>query len=146
MSHFGGRLVRGARGLLWCHVAYHCGGAGGGAWPAAAFAAAFRAGVGSVSARRHSASCAVGEGAVKQWIQRYRTPAGAERVETVEDLEGRFGESIRYLAAEPISAYKFCRALYARSPPLVITDAVAKQWLRQYGGQRKLRRNVVAPT
>ena len=34
---------------------------------------------------------AVGEGAVKQWMQRYRTPAGAERVETVEDLEGRFG-------------------------------------------------------
>ena len=89
---------------------------------------------------------AVGEGAVKQWIQRYRTPAGAERVETVEDLEGRFGESIRYLAAEPISAYKFCRALSARSPPLVITDALAKQWLRQYGGQRKLRQNVVAPT
>ena len=87
----------------------------------------------------------VGEGAVKQWIQRYRTAAGAVRVETAEDLERRFGESLRGLAAEPISAYKFCRALYARTPPLVITDTLAKQWLREYGGQRKLRQ-VVALT
>ena len=42
------------------------------------------------------------------------------------------------LAQEHKSAYLLCKALRERTPPLFISDSMAKQWLLKYFGQENL--------
>ena len=42
----------------------------------------------------------VSEGVLKQWILKYRLPADAIEIMGAEDLEKRYGDAIRHLAAD----------------------------------------------
>ena len=55
------------------------------------------------------------------WLMTYRVPEGAQTVSSAQDLEERYGDTIRHLGLEYPSAYKFCRALREMEVPLCIT-------------------------
>ena len=76
---------------------------------------------------------------VRYWWSKYRLPEGAETVCSSEELEERYGDVIRHLALEYPTAYKLCKALRARDPPLCITNKVAEVWLRKYARHGELR-------
>ena len=75
---------------------------------------------------------AVSRGVVAYWCSKYKLPAGAVTVANAQDLEERYGHSIRHLALEYPAAYKLCGELRKRDPPLCITDGVAKARLHKY--------------
>ena len=67
----------------------------------------------------------VSEGIVKQWMSHYRSPAGAIQVSTADEMEGRYGEKIRGLAAANRTGYRLMKALKTLSPPLYATEKAA---------------------
>ena len=71
-------------------------------------------------------------GVVTMWWTKYKLPEGAVTVTSAQDLEQRFGDSIRHLALEYPTAFKLCKALRSRVPPLCISDMVARVWLQQH--------------
>ena len=75
----------------------------------------------------------VTEGVLKQWILKYRLPADAVVVSGSDELEKKYGDAIRHLAAENRTGYKLMDALKKRAPPLYVTEQAAKDWLRRYG-------------
>jgi hypothetical protein len=75
----------------------------------------------------------VSEGIVKQWMSHYRSPAGAIQVSTADEMEGRYGEKIRGLAAANRTGYRLMKALKTLTPPLYATEKAAGTWLRKYG-------------
>ena len=70
----------------------------------------------------------------RMWASKYRTPAGAERMESADELEERYGDDARRLVAGDMTAYKLCVAFRRRSPKVFMSDSVAKAWLAKYGG------------
>ena len=68
--------------------------------------------------------------AVKNWIGKYRIASGGYSINTAEELQDQYGSSILPLAREHPTDYKLTNALLKRDPPIVITDAVARVWLR----------------
>ena len=70
----------------------------------------------------------------RMWASKYRTPAGAERVESADELEERYGADARELVAGDMTAYKLCVAFRKRSFKVSMSDSVAKAWLAKYGG------------
>ena len=79
------------------------------------------------------------DAAVKTWLTKYYTPVGAVRVESAEELEEQYGGRVRAVGVDGVSAFLFCKALREGSPSVIVSDTVAKQWLRRFGGQEKLR-------
>ena len=57
------------------------------------------------------------------------------RVTSAAELEELYGDTIRHYAVEYPTAFKLCKVLRERSPPICISDRSAKDWLRSYGGQ-----------
>ena len=82
-----------------------------------------------------STSFRITAGVVKQWWSKYRVSEGEVRLTSAAELEELYGETIRHYALEHPTAFKLCKALRERSPPICISDSGAKQWLRSYGGQ-----------
>ena len=74
----------------------------------------------------------VSHGAVKQWWKTYKVAAGAGALKSAQELEDKYGDSIRPLVVDNPTAYKFCQALRKREPPIFVTDGVAKQWLQKF--------------
>ena len=74
------------------------------------------------------------EGQVRYWIQKYRLPAGAIEIHTVEELQEKYGQEIRTAYAAHTTSHKLMTALNARDPCVRITRQVAENWLRRYGG------------
>ena len=75
-----------------------------------------------------------------QWLLKYRTPEGAVRITSVKQLEDEHGGVVRHVVlSEVTTPYRLCKALKALPTPLLISDAVAKGWLEQYGGHVELR-------
>lgn len=70
----------------------------------------------------------------RMWASKYRTPVGAERMESADELEERYGEDARRLVSGDMTAYKLCVAFRRRSPKVFLSDSVAKAWLAKYGG------------
>ena len=70
----------------------------------------------------------------RMWASQYRTPAGAERVESADELEERYGADARQLLEGDMTAYKLCVAFRKRSFKVFMSDSVAKAWLAKYGG------------
>ena len=64
---------------------------------------------------------AVSRAAVKYWWSKYRLPEGAETAGSAQELEEKYGDVIRHLALEYPTAYKLCKALRERDPPLLVT-------------------------
>ena len=85
----------------------------------------------------------VTEGVVKQWLLKYRTGDAAATdsgsIKSTKELHETHGA---YLQALPLekkkTPYLLCKALRQRDPPVIITDAVAKQWLAKYAGKEDL--------
>ena len=75
----------------------------------------------------------VSEGVLKQWISKYRRPAAAVVLSCAEDLETKYGATIRHLAAENRTGYKLMVALKTLKPPLYASKRTSETWLRKYG-------------
>ena len=84
------------------------------------------------------------EPVARMWASKYRTPVGAERMESADELEERYGPDARQLVAGDMTAYKLCVAFRQRSPKVFMSDSVAKAWLAKYGGATALREVLVA--
>ena len=76
---------------------------------------------------------------VRTWWSKYKLAIGTTSVATAQALEDQHGDSIRHLTVDNATAYKLCKALRERSPPLFVSDGVAKQWLSKFGGQSDLK-------
>ena len=69
---------------------------------------------------------------LRVWWGKYKLPDGAVTAASAQELESRYGDSIRHLGLEYPTAYKLCKALRQREPPLCVTDAIARVWLSRY--------------
>ena len=74
------------------------------------------------------------EPVARTWAGKYRTPVGAERMESADELEERYGTDARQLVSGDMTAYKLCVAFRRRSPKVCMSDSVAKAWLAKHGG------------
>ena len=73
------------------------------------------------------------KGVLKQWILKYRMPPDAVSVSGAEELEKKYGDSIRHLVDANRTGYLLASALKQRSPPLYVTKQSAITWLHKYG-------------
>ena len=73
-------------------------------------------------------------GTVKQWWMKYRVSEGTIRLTTAAELERQYGATIKNYAVEYPTAFKLCKALRDRDPPICIDDRIAKDWLRSHAG------------
>ena len=84
----------------------------------------------------------VTEGVVKQWLLKYRTgdaaATGSGSIKSAIDLHEAYGAELQALPLEKKTRYLLCKTLRERDPPVIITDAVAKQWLSKYAGKDDL--------
>ena len=80
---------------------------------------------------------AVSHAAVKHWWKTYKVSGGAEPLKSAQELEEKYGDSIRHLAVEYPSAYKLSRALEQRDPPIFVSDGIAKPWFQKFAGHDK---------
>ncbi len=71
--------------------------------------------------------------AVRTWIGKYRIASGGYSINTAQELQDQYGSCLLPLAREHATAFKLCKALRERSPPLYVADGVAKRWLEKYG-------------
>ena len=81
----------------------------------------------------------VTDGVLKQWVLKYRVPAGAVTLQGADELEKRYGAAIRHLVAENRTGYKLQAALKKLTPPLYVSDQASKDWLRKYGTAEPVR-------
>ena len=76
------------------------------------------------------------QGLLKQWLLKYGRvldAAGAEdliRISSRAELESKYGDTLATMADEYSTPYRLCAALKKRSPPVLVTDAVAKEWFK----------------
>ena len=70
-------------------------------------------------------------GCVRIWWNKYKIPEGGISVASAQDLEQWYGDAIRPLGLEFPAAFKLCRDLRDREPPLCITNKVAEVWLQK---------------
>ena len=77
----------------------------------------------------------VTDGVLKVWFKQNSQPKDARKVSSAEELEN-LGFVHEVADANP-SPYKLCQALRARTPPILASDGVAKEWFRQYRGSMK---------
>ena len=68
----------------------------------------------------------VSDGVLKVWFATQAAPPGTVTVSSASELDEQYGDMVRALAATHESAYKLCRALLAATPPLRVTDGLAK--------------------
>ena len=76
--------------------------------------------------------------AVRQWWGKHRVTPGGIKLDSPEALEQEYGDDIRHVAQEHNTAFKLCKALRLRDPPVFVSDAVAKHWLRRYSSSAAL--------
>ena len=70
---------------------------------------------------------------LKVWFSKQALPPDTVTVSSAVELEQQYGDLVRAFAASHASKYKLCRALLTATPPVRITDGIAKEWLRRYG-------------
>ena len=75
----------------------------------------------------------VSRGVLDVWLTKQAAPPDVVSVSTAAELDEKYGAIVRPLAATHASSYKLSRAMLGATPPLRITDGVAKQWLQRYG-------------
>ena len=71
------------------------------------------------------------------WFQTWYPQASGEPgvlINSTEDLEARFGDSIRHLGQEHPIEFLLCQALRRLEPPVLVSRKVAGRWLRVYCG------------
>ena len=70
---------------------------------------------------------AVSLGALRIWWAKYKRPEGAETAGSAQELEEKYGDSIRHVALEHPIAFNVFQALRKRDHPLCITGMVANK-------------------
>ena len=70
--------------------------------------------------------------AVKTWWQKYKHGVIQYSVSNAKDLHDKYGDIVKSLAVSNSSAYLLVKALRNREPAVYISDAVARQWLKQH--------------
>ena len=75
----------------------------------------------------------VSEGVVRQWLKKSIKPADAVTVSSTDELQEKYGSLVKGLASEHATPYRLCKALRSQTPPLYVTDGIAKQWFKKYG-------------
>ena len=70
--------------------------------------------------------------AVKTWWQKYKHGVIQYSVSNAKDLHDKSGDIAKSLAISNSSAYLLVKALRNREPAVYISDAVARQWLKQH--------------
>ncbi len=58
-------------------------------------------------------------------------------IKTTTSLKISMG--IRHLVVEYPTGFKLCQALRGKDPPLYVSDGIAKEWLRKFGGHGDLK-------
>ena len=76
---------------------------------------------------------------VKEWWKKYRAAGASEGIKTAKEFEDKYGKAVRHLASQYPTSYKFSKALREMDSPLYVSDGIAKEWLRKFGGQSDLR-------
>ena len=76
----------------------------------------------------------VSDGLLKVWLAKTGLPEGAVKVSSCAELQEHYGDVLEVLAAETSSSYTLCSALKKRTPPVYVTDGVAKQWFKRCRG------------
>ena len=66
---------------------------------------------------------------VAEWWRRHRVGGGKYAVSSAQELEDQYGDVVRPLLDGSVTAYRLCKLLRERDPPLYVSDGVAKQWL-----------------
>ena len=82
--------------------------------------------------KNHQPPIEVSEGVVKTWWNKHRVNTGPKL--TAEQLNEQYGDIARTLAAEHTTSYRLTSALQKNVPPIFVTDAVARQWMKKYLG------------
>ena len=82
--------------------------------------------------KNHQPPIEVSEGVVKTWWNKHRVNTGPKL--TAEQLNEQYGDIARTLAAEHTTSYRLTGALQKNVPPIFVTDAVARQWMKKYLG------------
>ena len=67
------------------------------------------------------------------WYLQAPSEAGV-RLHSAEELESGFGHRIRHLGQEHPTGYLLCQALRRLEPPVLVSDAIARRWLRVHCG------------
>ena len=80
----------------------------------------------------------VTEAACRQWWSKFWKPPNAVVISTAKILQEQYGVSIFHLAKDKISAYKLRQRLLERDPPVSVSEAVAKEWLKKYATHQDL--------
>ena len=74
----------------------------------------------------------VTDGMLKLWFAKYRLPADAITVDSLEELHSGYGEVLPALAAQNPTVYRLNRVLKERTPPLYVSEEVLKRWFLRY--------------
>ena len=77
---------------------------------------------------------AFGYPACRIWWTKHRVMAGGIRLSSSREVEEKYGAVLREETMTDASVFMFQKALEARSPPLLVSEEVAKGWLREHGG------------
>ena len=56
------------------------------------------------------------------------------KVSSSAELQEKYGDVVAVLAEENPSSHKLCQALKRRTPPVYVTDGVAKEWFKHHRG------------
>jgi len=65
---------------------------------------------------------------VRYWYDKYRFH-GELSARSAAEANDKYGEILQALSVDNSTAYKLCKALRERTPPVYLTDRVSKQWL-----------------
>ena len=60
-------------------------------------------------------------------------PPGAVTVSSTAELQDKYGAVVKLVAGEPATPYLLCKALRSQTPPLYVSDGIAKQCFKKYG-------------
>ena len=77
----------------------------------------------------------VSVGVLKVWLATKNIPEEAVKVSSCTELQEQYGKVLKSLAEENPTAYKLCIALKRRSPPVCITEGIAKEWFKRHCGE-----------
>ena len=68
----------------------------------------------------------------RTWFKKYRLPADAVRVDSVVELEDKYGESIKQSPDGYPTGYRLSEALQKWTPPVYVTGEICSSWLKKY--------------
>ena len=91
--------------------------------------------------RGHNPSICIGQGVLKQWLSKYQSGAkpASEAISSASraELQQKYGEELQRMADEHPTPYRLRQALEKRSPPVLATAGVLKEWFKHHRSELK---------